>query len=114
MKAIHKFSLGALAPGEVDVRMPAGARVLSVGIQGVNKGPAFEQVVVWATVDTTTNLRAHQLFRFRKLYTGSPFERRPGDFIGTVQAVYPEGEIVLHVFQSRVVETADGTIIEVV
>ena len=110
MKAIYKYNLGIPRPGDVDVRLPSGSQVLSCGIQGDN-------IVVWAVVDTEVTTR--QLVRFRKVFTGSALERVPGQFLGTVQVPY-EGydsmvmQLVLHVFQTRVVETADGTIIEIV
>ena len=101
MKTIHKFGLGNM-PGIVDLDLPSGAFVLTCDEQR-------DTLVVWIVVDTA--VKTTQKIRFHKLYTGQSFEKIPGRFVGT--AVLFDGATIVHVFQSRLVETMDGKLVEV-
>lgn len=101
MKTIHKYDLGR-AEGQVDLELPSGAFVLTCDVQ-------YDSIIVWIVVDT--EVKTIQRIRFHKVYTGSKFDRIPGRFVGTT--LLYDGTFVVHVFQSRLVETMDGKLVEV-
>lgn len=83
-----------LVHGVNDVRLPAGARVLSVGAQG-------EQVVLWALVSAAEHPARSRTFRVAM--TGEVFElpiERPqsNEFVGTCTT---QQGFVFHVFELR-------------
>lgn len=95
--------------GNVLVRMPAGAQVLSVGVQKVPLplAPGFSQtkLMVWAVVNPLQVLEPQRTRLFLVLPTGETFggvfDCRAA-FVGTVQM---HDNIVLHVFDLGEVST---------
>jgi hypothetical protein len=84
MITVHKFAVGIA--GYFDLKMPEGAKVLSVQVQdGV--------VCIWAKVNTARPLKTIHFG-----FTGTGIEQHPGvrfaPFIGTVQL----GPLVFHLF----------------
>lgn len=105
--AIYKYSLGAFCVGDVDLTVPAGSEVLSVGKQD-------DGIVVW--VKLTPEFNPHRTIRFRKIFTGTVMDCQPGPgkFLATVQNTDRFGfETVVHVFQVRTIETSNGDVREV-
>lgn len=89
MRAIYKYRLDVGA--QVAVRMPRGAKVLSVGEQGVG-------IFVWAEVETLDDLEERYFLMYG---TGHPIVESPHMsrvFIGTVQL--RKLGLVFHVFES--------------
>lgn len=76
------------------IRMPRGARVLSVHVQG---GRPF----VWAEVDPDA-FPVHHRFQLRG--TGHPLRGSEGRFIGTF--LVREGALVFHLYEDDIPETA--------
>lgn len=92
MKRIYKFTLAAqpgIQPGPIRILMHAGARPLSVQIQG-------EYLNVWAAIDDTVEERAEFLFHIAGTGLECAFLDDGGTwrYVGTVQA-HP---FVWHVF----------------
>lgn len=86
MRTVFKFKIEPLT--ETEVKMPKGARLLSVGAQG-------KDVVVWAAVDPDGEYAVRKV-----LLTGTGFQVSGdfGIFIGTVQITTDFGEMVFHAF----------------
>ncbi len=83
-RTIYKYTLPL--QDVVTLSMPAGAEVLSVGLQGGN-------ITLWAMVHPTSP----QMDRVFYLYgTGNPISGGEGRFIGTVQMNY----FIWHVFEA--------------
>ena len=84
MKKIFKYELPIA--DYLDIAMPYGARVLSVGVQG-------QDILVWALVDPKAPIVVH-MFAIRE--TGHPVlpEVEQGDFLGTIFS----GPFVWHIF----------------
>ena len=101
MKTIHKYDL-VPQPGMVDLDLPSGAFVLTCDAQ-------YDTIVIWIVVDAA--VKTTQKIRFHKFVTGESFEKMPGRFVGT--ASFRGGSYIVHVFQSRLVETMDGKLVEV-
>ena len=86
MKTVFKYELPM--GDEVRVKMPAFARVLSVGVQ-------YEHLFVWALVDKDVP-ELHKTFRIAG--TGHPIEDvDKWNFIGTVQMA--SGQLIFHIFE---------------
>ena len=84
MKTIYKWSL---TPGSTDLHMPAGAKVLTVQMQG-------DQPQLWAMVDSS-QLKWWRTF---EIYgTGQPMPENPGEYVATFQMEH--GALVQHVFE---------------
>ena len=85
-RTIWKYTLSLV--DYVDIEMPTGARILSVGIQN-------EQICLWALVDPE---KTAAKYRFRIAGTGHPIgkEAENWDFVGTV--IMMNGALVFHVF----------------
>ena len=73
--------------GEFALRMPKGAQVLDVQIQG-------REPVMWAIVDTAAE---REVRRFRIYGTGHPYEVQRDKYIGTFQL--DSGSLVFHLFE---------------
>jgi hypothetical protein len=94
-RVVWKYTLDFTGPGPWrELELPAGAVVLSVGLQGAHC------VVLWALCN------AHAVpvrRRFMLVETGREFaEAAPYRFVGTVQipaALTASGEYVLHLFE---------------
>lgn len=82
MKTIWKYALDV----EVEIEMPIGATVLSVGEQ-------FGGPVLWAQVDSDAPMEQRT---FRMIGTGHEFDGT-GKFLGTIQMM--SGALVVHVFE---------------
>lgn len=96
MKRVFKYPIPITAEFAVDVSMPQGARVLSVGTQN-------DQLVVWALVDSTANMRP---VTFKVVGTGWNIEETAFDgfeFLGTAQMQGDElfPVLVWHVWVAR-------------
>lgn len=82
---IYKYPLPI--QGSVQIAMPAGARVLSVQMQG-------DDAYVWALVDRSARMKTRI---FRVFGTGHAFNAPAGAmFVGTIQM--HAGSLVFHVF----------------
>ena len=86
---VFKFTLQKMA--QQQITMPRDSVVLSVQAQLIN---GEQNIVMWAMCDTNTPLVTRT---FNILLTGEPFDKSPGNYVGTVQLA--NGEFVLHVFQ---------------
>jgi len=84
MKTIWKFPLPI--KDEVALKAPAGARWLSLQMQG-------DTACLWAVVNDT---RPEVVYRFRIFGTGHPMPEDVGEYIGTVQLL--GGSLVFHLF----------------
>lgn len=86
---VFKYQLTQTINGWLTVRMPVGAKVLSVDVQnGI--------VCLWALVDESVSER--EMRRFLVVGTGRGFTpTKPISFVGTVLLM--NGELVLHVFE---------------
>jgi len=85
MRTIWKFPFAV--EGEVVLRMPKGARALSVQTQ--NEVPC-----VWALVESTAAVEPR---RFRIFGTGQRIEGQSLVFVGTFQQL--SGTLVFHLFE---------------
>lgn len=85
MFSIWKYPLNT--SGATELQMPAGAKVLSMQLQGGTP-------TLWAKVDTTAPLVERA---FHVIGTGWEFDFNPGEFIGTFQMA--GGTFVFHVFE---------------
>lgn len=84
MKRIFKYQL--LVTHDQTIKLPKGARVLSVGAQG-------NKVFLWALVDDKEEIES---VPFTILGTGEVADVEHCTFLGTVMLY--DGELVLHVF----------------
>ena len=85
MKVIYKYAITGL---DVIVKMPAGAKILTVQTQGV-------EPFIWALVDTDAPLVDRHL---RLVPTGEPLNFVLGEYIGTVQFRDSFSLLVFHLF----------------
>ena len=86
MRTIWKFPIPII--DEIEVLMPAGAEVLSVGNQQ-------EAAQVWAAVDDEMPTN-HRHFKLRG--TGHPLTGDEGRFVGSFQLA--GGRLVFHLFEA--------------
>lgn len=90
MKTIFKYPLNV---GYNDLRLPQGARVLTVQTQN-------NVINLWAEVPVA-NGSGHepetQLRTFNVYGTGRPIPNEPGRYIGTVQQL--QGALVWHIYE---------------
>jgi hypothetical protein len=97
MKTIYKYELlPKKATPTVEVGMPSGALVLSVGTQThIHQGyEEHEGIFVWAEVDTT----APMVIRTFEVYgTGHPMTTTTKAFIGTVH--FQTMPLVFHIYE---------------
>ncbi len=96
-KVIYKYTLPLKDGREHSVRMPMGAQVIHVGVQGLN-------ICLWAIVNPLPEEYVERQFFI--MGTGDPFEYNPNftPHIWTVQMVDPDNswgqtEFVWHVFE---------------
>jgi hypothetical protein len=87
MKTIWKF---VLDPEDLEVSMPAGAQILTVREQGVDR------ICAWALVDPNEGKK--ELRSFNVYGTGHVVEGCPGRYLGA--AMLNGGSLVLHVFEA--------------
>lgn len=88
MTTIYKWTL---TPGSTDLHMPAGARVLTVQMQG-------DQPQLWALVEP----EQPKEWRTFEIYgTGNPMPANPGEYVATFQM--DGGSLVWHVFEATTV-----------
>lgn len=76
------------------VAMPAGAKLLHVGVQEVE---LFTTAVVWALVNPDETQMIER--QFMLVPTGHPFYGEGMDYVGTV--LLDDGAFVLHVFERQ-------------
>lgn len=86
MKTIYKYTV-PITWTDHEVEMPKGAQILSTDV-----GDPFENILIWAVVDTNAPLEVRRL-EIRG--TGHPLGE-VGDFIATVQ----DPPYVWHVFEA--------------
>jgi hypothetical protein len=90
MKTIWKYEIPMLDYFELEI--PAGAKILSVQVQGTDDLLLLGKVFIWALVDPDA-LRTKRLFRLAR--TGHQI-MDDGNFIGTFQLY--NGKLVYHLF----------------
>jgi hypothetical protein len=88
MNRVFKYPLPV--QGTVDILMPYGARILTIGAQG-------EDMFVWALVNPDLELE-HQTHRFHIVGTGHPCPFSAHKHLETVIV----GQFVWHVFEGSV------------
>lgn len=86
MNTIFKYTLEPMR--KQYIKMPAGARILSV--QGQH-----DKVAIWALVETGIN----EIRCFTTYITGAELPADPGTYIGTAQL--HNGATVIHVFEEK-------------
>ncbi len=84
MRTIYKYTLN---PKDLNVRMPIGARLLSVAEQN-------NQICVWAEVDSEADT---ELVGFEVFGTGHELTDNNHEFVGT--ALMDDGDFVFHVYK---------------
>jgi hypothetical protein len=85
MKAIHKFPLFGTPGSQIIMNMPAGAKLLTMQLQG-------GVPTIWAEVDTDNPMEPRKIATFG---TGWELPEEPGQYVGTFQ----EGPFVWHVYE---------------
>jgi hypothetical protein len=85
MTTIYKWTL---TPGSTGLHMPAGAKVLTVQMQG-------DQPQLWALVDPE---QPKEWRTFEIHGTGHPMPTNPGEYVATFQM--HGGALVWHVFEA--------------
>jgi hypothetical protein len=95
--SVYKYGVPYSTTDEFELRMPKGAKVLSVGVQerflNGQPVPAWEEIVMWAEVNPDAELTKRF---FLAVNTGDEYADEPNRFIGTVTT---RGGIVWHVFE---------------
>jgi hypothetical protein len=89
MSVIYKYELFPDALGDIEVRLPVGGQILSVGVQGTG---IDEGIYIWALVDPKADMVRH---RFLIACTGQELDVHVcTTFVGTVFL----SNFVLHIF----------------
>jgi hypothetical protein len=93
-QAIHKYKLEIEFNKVLNVRMPDGAKILTVQAQN-------EEVCIWAINPQVNAIVPHySMKQFRMYGTGHDHDKIEGTYLGTVQLA--NGSLVLHIFQTLV------------